>query len=253
MSLDVIVVAPVRRGASRSPTPELDMAVHRPWASVMGLFGRPCSSCTPTPLLIGTRGSARRCSGRYLGIAQPVLRRRRRPLPVGVHVSCSTVMGWQGAYYVNAVLRAAASSSFSLTVFCADPAKSGLHALRRRGRRDAASRKPALSPACRLKFALPTLCTFVLLHRRRASAARPSRAASTPTSRRTAVEVLGARRGSSFSADAHDRCCRSATSSPRSSGGYPGATSSVRKTGSPSSCYAITDRHVPVLGVSVAR
>lgn len=75
-----------------------------------------------------------------------------------VFTSLSTVMGWQSAYYLNAILLLCILF-FSLMVFCEDPAKIGLHAF---GAEEDEMGESKSLPGVPLKFALPTLA-FVLL------------------------------------------------------------------------------------------
>ena len=92
--------------------------------AVMGLTGG-MYFLYATPLLMGA-WFGKKVLGRYLGIAQLMSGVAGALFPL-VFTSLSTVMGWQSAYYLNAILLLCILF-FSLTVFCEDPAKSGLHA-----------------------------------------------------------------------------------------------------------------------------
>ncbi|MDN4470536.1 nitrate/nitrite transporter [Gordonibacter sp. RACS_AR68] len=123
--------------------------------AVMGLTGG-MYFLYATPLLMGA-WFGKKVLGRYLGIAQLMSGVGGALFPL-VFTSLSTVMGWQSAYYLNAILLLCILF-FSLTVFCEDPAKIGLHAF---GAEEDEMGESKSLPGVPLKFALPTLA-FVLL------------------------------------------------------------------------------------------
>ncbi|MEQ3363390.1 MFS transporter [Raoultibacter massiliensis] len=123
--------------------------------AVMGLTGG-MYFLYATPLLMGA-WFGKKVLGRYLGIAQLMSGVGGAIFPL-VFTSLSTVLGWQGVYYVNAILLLCILF-FSLTVFSEDPAKVGLHAY---GADENEMSDSKSLPGVPLKYALPTLA-FVLL------------------------------------------------------------------------------------------
>lgn len=111
-----------------------------------------------TPLLMGA-WFGKKHLGRYLGIAQLMSGIGGAIFPL-VFTSLFGVIGYQGVYLLNAVL-IACILFFSLTVFCEDPAKIGLHAYGAEDD-DATSAETVKTAGVPLRYALPTLA-FVLL------------------------------------------------------------------------------------------
>lgn len=112
-----------------------------------------------TPLLMNA-WFGKKYLGRYLGIAQLFSGIGGAIFPL-VFTSLFGVIGYQGVYFLNAVL-IACILIFSLTVFCENPAKIGLHAYGAEEDATKGSDEAKISfPGVPLKYALPTLA-FVL-------------------------------------------------------------------------------------------
>lgn len=111
-----------------------------------------------TPLLMGA-WFGKKHLGRYLGIAQLMSGIGGAIFPL-VFTSLFGVIGYQGVYLLNAAL-IACILIFSLTVFCENPAKIGLHAYGAE-EDDVESGEAVKAPGVPLRYALPTLA-FVLL------------------------------------------------------------------------------------------
>ena len=124
---------------------------------VMGLTGG-MFFLYATPLLMGN-WFTQKYLGRYLGIAQMMSGIGGAAFPV-IFTSLSTVIGWQGVYYVNAVL-ILVITLFAIFVFCENPAKIGLHAYGAE-EEEAGAESAVAQPGVTLKYALPT-AAFVLL------------------------------------------------------------------------------------------
>lgn len=154
LSIDVIVVALCLVGFTFA-TPDWTWQFSA-LGIVMGLFGGQffIYAC---PLFINSWfGSS--IAGRYLGIANLFSGIGGAIFPL-VFTQLFQVMSWQGVYYVNAVL-VLLILAFSLTVFSADPSKSGLepYGPQEEGAAAAAGSKPGVP----LKYAVGSV-TFVVL------------------------------------------------------------------------------------------
>lgn len=124
---------------------------------VLGIFGG-MYFLYATPLLMNA-WFGKKYLGRYLGVAQLMSGVGGAIFPM-IFTALFGVIGYQGVYLLNAVL-IACILVFSLTVFCENPAKVGLHAYGAEEEGTEASSSMAMS-GVPLKFALPTIA-FVLL------------------------------------------------------------------------------------------
>ena len=125
---------------------------------VMGLTGG-MFFLYATPMLMGN-WFGEKYLGRYLGIAQMMSGVGGAVFPV-VFTTLSTIVGWQGVYYINAVL-ILVITVFALFVFCESPAKLGLHAYGAEEASASSNSTAREAAGVSLRYALPTLA-FVLL------------------------------------------------------------------------------------------
>lgn len=126
---------------------------------VIGLFGG-MYLLYATPLLMNAWFGGKYL-GRYLGIAQMMSGIGGAVFPL-IFTALFGVIGYQGVYLLNAVL-VACILIFSLTVFCENPAKVGLHAYgAEEGDAGDGAASAGLLSGVPLKYALPT-AAFVLL------------------------------------------------------------------------------------------
>lgn len=154
LSIDVIVVALCLVGFTFA-TPEWTWQFSA-LGIIMGLFGGQffIYAC---PLFINSWFTAP-IAGRYLGIANLFSGIGGAIFPL-VFTQLFQTIGWQGVYYVNAVL-VLLILIFSLTVFSTDPAKSGLEAFGPAPEGDQVA--AGALPGVPLKYAVASI-TFIIL------------------------------------------------------------------------------------------
>ena len=154
LSIDVIVVALCLVGFTFA-TPEWTWQFSA-LGIIMGLFGGQffIYAC---PLFINSWFSGK-IAGRYLGIANLFSGIGGAIFPL-VFTQLFQSIGWQGVYYVNAVL-VLLILIFSLTVFSTDPSKSGLEAYG--PAMDAEQVDAGANPGVPLKYAVGSI-TFLIL------------------------------------------------------------------------------------------